>query len=97
MASRSPEATRDGWGHDGEEPNDGPTTNRNHADPATDTPDDRRHHLRARVAELEAELDRRDRRLQRVIDEYEDLLDQRTDDQGRSPGPLARLAAWLTG
>lgn len=95
MASRTPEAAGDGWGHDDTESDDGSTAETSHTDPATDLPDDRRRYLRTRVAELEAELDRRERRLQYVIDEYEDLLDRRPDDG--SPGPLARLTAWLTG
>lgn len=91
MASRSPEAAGDGWGHDDEEPDDGPTTDRGQEAPVD------RQHLRTRVAELEAELERRDRRLQRVIDEYEALLDRRDDERDRADGPLSRLADWLTG
>jgi molecular chaperone GrpE (heat shock protein) len=90
MASRSHEAAGDGWGHDGEEQDDRGTA------AGEDGPADRQH-LRTRVTELEAELERRERRLQRVIDEYETLLDRRTDERDRTDGPLSRLADWLTG
>lgn len=86
MASRSQEAAGDGWGHDEED-----RTANAHRDPATGPPTDRQRHLRTRVAELEAELDRSERRIQRVIDEYEALLERRTD----PPGPLERFRAWL--
>lgn len=92
MASRSPEAAGDGWGHD-----DTDETATAHRDPATGPPANRQRHLRARVAELEAELDRSRHRVQRVVDEYEDLLDRQSTDADRSAGPLTRLRDWLTG
>jgi chromosome segregation ATPase len=85
MASRPSEAAGDGWGHD-----DAPTA---HRDPATEPATDRQ--LRARVAELEAELDRSEQRLQQVVDEYERLLAER--EAARSQGSLARLRRWLSG
>jgi chromosome segregation ATPase len=87
MASRPSEAAGDGWGHD-----DAPTA---HRDPATGPPPDRQRRLQARVAELEAELDRSEQRLQQVVDEYERLLEER--ESARSKGPLARLRRWLRG
>lgn len=85
MASRSPEATRDGWGTDEESPA------ADHRDPAARPQTARERRLRARIAELEAELDRSEHRIQQVIDEYEALVEQRTGPDG----PLARLEAWL--
>jgi len=93
MASRSPEAAGDGWGHDDDEE---PTATA-HRDPATGPPEDRQRHLRARVAELEAELDRSHDRVQRVIDQYESIIDGRPAAGSRNRGPLARLRDWLTG
>jgi hypothetical protein len=92
MASRSPEAAGDGWGHD-----DTDETATAHRDPATGPPANRQRHLRARVAELEAELDRSRHRVQQVVDQYEALLDQRPAEDHRNRGPLTRLRDWLTG
>ncbi|WP_276259980.1 hypothetical protein [Haloglomus litoreum] len=92
MASRSPEAAGDGWGDDDEEP-----TATAHRDPATGPPESRERHLRAKVAELEAELDRNRNRVQQVIDQYESIIDQRPADEPRNWGPLSRFRDWLTG
>jgi chromosome segregation ATPase len=83
MVSRSHEAAGDGWEHDG-----APTA---HHDPATGGATERERRLRARVAELEAELDRSERRIQQVVDEYEALLER----ERRARGALDRLRAWL--
>lgn len=92
MASRSHEAAGDGWGHDDEEP-----TATAHRDPATGPPVDRQRYLRAKVAELEAELDRNRNRVQQVVDRYESIIDQQTAADTRNRGALARLRDWLTG
>ena len=60
MASRSHEAAGDGWEHDDGAPNA-------YRDPATERPPERERRLRARVAELETELERSEHRIQRTI------------------------------
>ena len=85
MVSRSHEAAGDGWEHDG-----APTA---HHDPATGGATERERRLRARVAELETELERSEHRIQRTIDEYEALLERERERRAR--GALDRLRAWL--
>lgn len=84
MASRSHEAAGDGWEHDDGAPNA-------YHDPATERLPERERRLRARVAELETELERSEHRIQRTIDEYEALLER----ERRARGALDRLRAWL--
>lgn len=85
MASRSHEATGNGWGDDDHGTNS--TTS------GTVHPEAERIAANAaperRVEALEAELERRDRQLQLVVDHYESLLDQR--DGNHSRGLLGRL------
>ena len=84
MASRSHEAAGDGWEHDG-----APTA---HHAPATGGATERERRLRARVAELEAELDRSEGRIRRNIDEYGALLErERRARRAQPPAGVARL------
>jgi hypothetical protein len=87
MASRSPEATGNGWGDDDHGTDSTPPEAVDvgvERRPAADAAPERR------IEALEAELERRDRQLQLVVDHYESLLDQ-GDRHDRPQGLLAHL------
>ena len=92
MASRSSEATGNGWAETetADSPVPGAVGRGDERRVAADADPERR------VAALEAELERRDRQLQLVVDHYEALLAEReTADGDPAPGLFDRLRGLL--